>query len=76
MTRLEAFLDYGLDADGGKAAPSNIYNKADPIWRDTKTGATIFVGNQQAAVNENFLRENKIYHIVELHRRHEEFPRG
>ena len=56
------FSRLGLDATGGGA--SNIYNKADPIWRDTKTGATIFVGNQQAAVNENFLRENKIYHIV------------
>ncbi|KAL1530827.1 hypothetical protein AB1Y20_001723 [Prymnesium parvum] len=41
-----------------------IYNPMDPIWRDPKTGGTIFVGNQTAAANKSLLDSNGITHVV------------
>ena len=41
------FASLGLDATGSVAAGSKfggIYNPLDAIWRDQKTGGTIYVG--------------------------------
>ena len=62
------FTRLGLDPDGaarpGGARFGGLYNPLDAIWRDTATGGTIYVGNQQAASNAQMLKEKGITHVV------------
>ena len=46
------FARLGLDASGvGTGKFGGLYNPLDAIWKDSRTGGTVFVGNQQAASN-------------------------
>ena len=60
------FARLGLDADGASSGKGmgGLYNPLDAIWRDQKTGGTIFVGNQQAAQNASLLKQHGITHVV------------
>lgn len=40
------------------------YNSLDPIWRNPKTGGTIYVGNEVAAKSLNILEKHGISHVV------------
>jgi len=44
--------------------PRSDYNPMDPIFQDTSTGGTIYVGNQSAASGQTLLAQKKISHIV------------
>ena len=65
------FARLGLSADGASSSSSGggkgvrgLYNPLDAMWRDQKTGGTIYVGNQQAAQNANLLKQHGITHVV------------
>ena len=59
------FSSLGLNPEGaGRAGMRGMYNPLDPIWRDTKTDGTIYVGNQQAAQNAAMLNMHSITHVV------------
>lgn len=56
------FATLGLDASG--AGNSRSYNPMDPIYRDTSTGGTVFVGNNTAAQNLAELQRSGVTHVV------------
>ena len=65
------FARLGLSADGASSSSGGggkgvrgLYNPLDAMWRDQKTGGTIYVGNQQAAQNANLLKQHGITHVV------------
>jgi predicted protein tyrosine phosphatase len=63
----DLFASLGLDRSGNvaaKAAGGSIYRPLDAVFKDRKTGGTIFVGNQMAAQNAMLLKQNNITHIV------------
>ena len=58
------FAKLNLDADGARPG---IYNPMDPVWRDPKSGGTIYVGNQTAAQNKAMCVRNRIWPCASVH---------
>ena len=59
------FARLGLTAEGAsRGGVGGLYNPLDAMWRDARTGGTIYVGNQQAAQNAALLKERGITHVV------------